>query len=165
MITLEGYKAYAEINSPNSDNKLTSLVAYANDFIEKYCGTKFEPTTVVNEKYTVYGSDVVLKNAPLISVEALTSLGLVDLAHDVEVEESILVLDESLLGEKVLASYTYGYPEMPSAVELAGFELITYFSKREFNKSKSLGGENITYLDPAVIPPHIRAPLDLYRVL
>ena len=165
MITLEDYKSYAEINSPNSDTKLTALVEYVNNFVSKYCGTKFSPTIVLGEKHEVFGNLIVLKNAPIISVEGILLDGRELPIDYVELEEGIVTLVRPLNGLRASVDYTYGHESIPGALKIACFELITYFNKREFNKSKSLAGENITYLDPSVIPPHVRAAFDLYRVV
>lgn len=165
MILLEDYKSYVEINSPNQDSKLTPLVAYVNDFVEKYCGTKFSPQTVTGERLLISEGGFILPNAPLISIDNI------ELINDDRTFEYWPRLEEGTVEvdfeDSVYArvDYTWGFSQMPDGVKLPCYELITYFSKREFNKSRSLGGETITYLDPSVIPPHIRAGLDLYRYI
>lgn len=166
MITLEGYKSYAEINSPNSDAKLTLLVDYVNEFVAKYCGTSFSPTAVTGERHVLGGSEIILTNAPILSVDTVVDSGGSELAITyTENDIGAITLEKAYVGTPVFVSYTYGYAEIPSPLKISCYELITYFNKREFNKSKSLAGENITYLDPNVIPAHIRAAFDLYRVV
>lgn len=164
-ITLAGYKSYSDINTPNQDDKLTPLIAYANDFAAKYCGTKFEPTTETGVRILISEGGFILPNAPVISVENLT------LNDDDRVFEYWVNLEEGTaevdFEESLYATldYTWGYPSVPPSVEVALYELVTYYAKREYSKSKTLGGETITYLDPAVIPVHVRAGLDLYKVI
>lgn len=165
MILLDDYKNYAEINSPNQDNKLTPLVAYVNDFVEKYCGTKFSVQNVTGERILISEGGFILPNAPLIEI---TNVELIDDTRTFEywprLEEGTVEVDfDDAIYARV--DYSWGFTDMPEGVKLPAYELITYFAKREFNKSKSLGGETITFLDPSVIPPHIRAGLDLYRYI
>jgi len=165
MILLEDYKNYADINSPNQDNKLTPLVAYVNDFVEKYCGTKFSLQTVTGERVLVSEGGFILPNAPVSSIE---NIELVEDDREFEywprLEEGTVEVDfEDSIYARV--DYTWGYDGLPDGLKIPCFELISYFYKREFNKSKSLGGETVTYLDPSVIPPHIRAGMDLYRFI
>jgi hypothetical protein len=165
MILLEDYKSYADINSPNQDNKLTPLVAYVNDFIQRYCGTKFETTTVTGERVLISEGGFILPNAPVQSIE---NIDLIEDSREFDYwlrqEEGTVEVDfEDSVNARV--DYTWGFSEVPEGLKVPCFELISYFYKREFNKSKSLGGETVTYLDPSIIPPHIRAGLDLYRYI
>lgn len=164
-ITLADYKSYSDINTPNQDEKLTPLVGYVNDFVEKYCGTKFAPQIVTGERVLISEGGFILPNAPLISIESIKVDGIeITFEYWPRLEEGTVEVDyDGSVYARV--DYTWGHQTMPDGIKIPCYELINHFHKREFNKSRSLGGETITYLDPSVIPPHIRAGLDLYRVI
>lgn len=178
VITLDDYKTYAGITNPKEDDKLQVLVDYANSFVESYCNTKFELTTVTEERNTCFNNEIYLEEIPVLSVDEIrvmnkkTLVGVLD-GEDYHLENNqgiVTILETSLQipdgNFNVSVDYTYGYPDVPKPVALAALELVTYFSKREFNKSRNTGnGETAQFADPNVIPTHIRAALDLYRRL
>lgn len=178
VITLDEYKTYAGIANPKEDDKFQVLVDYANSFVESYCNTRFELTTVTEERNTCFNNEIYLQEIPVTSVDEVRVLNKKELVgvlnpedYHLETTQGILtVLDSTFQipdsNFNVSVDYTYGYPEAPKTVVLAALELVTYFSKREFNKSRNSGnGETAQFADPNVIPTHIRAALDLYRRL
>jgi hypothetical protein len=178
VINLDEYKEYAGITNPKEDDKLEILVEYAGSFVEMYCNTKFSPVSISEERNYCFNSEIMLQELPVISVDEVrvmsgkTLLGvlpfedyLLEPAQGIVtvVEPSISIPDTNL---NVSVDYTYGYREVPPTVKLAAMEIVTYFSKREFNKSRNIGnGETAQFADPNIIPTHIRASLDLYRRL
>lgn len=178
VITLDDYKTYAGIASPKEDDKLQVLVDYANSFVESYCNTKFARTTITEERNTCFNGEIYLEEIPVTAVDEIRIMNKKSLigvlsAEDYHLEPTqgiVTVLETSLqipdIGFNVSVDYTYGYSSAPKPVILAAMELVTYFSKREFNKSRNTGnGETAQFADPNVIPTHIRAALDLYRRL
>lgn len=169
IITLAEYKEYEGFKTPNADDKLQILVDYVNEFIERFCSTKFgEEVEVLGERQYITDGIIILKNAPLIDViEATHSDNLVSVSYT-EPDEGILHFDDKFLeGKMVKVSYLYGYETAPAGLKVPAFELVTYFNKREFNKSQTIGatGESVSFSDPNSIPTHIRSALELYRVL
>ena len=69
IITLDEYKVYAGITNPASDDKLQMLVDYANDLITEYCATSFESISEIDKRQFITNPEVVLPNAPIISVD------------------------------------------------------------------------------------------------
>lgn len=178
VITLDDYKTYAGITNPKEDDKLQVLVDYANSFVESYCNTRFELTTVTEERNTCFNGEIYLEELPVYSVDEIRIMnkkflvGVIspDDYHLESTQGIVTILETSLQipggNFNTSVDYTYGYPEVPKPVSLAALELVTYFSKREFNKSRNTGnGETAQFADPNVIPTHIRAALDLYRRL
>lgn len=177
IITLDDYKTYAEINNPKSDDKLQMMVDYANDLVTKYCATEFSPVSIADERISSMSTEIVLPNAPVISVDEVRimagkSVVATLLPEDIYLEPaqgiftiiSGISIPSSALNVSV--DYTYGYSTAPNAVKISTLELVTHLSKREFNKSRNLGnGETATYSETSIIPSHIRVGLDLYRVL
>lgn len=169
VITLSEYKDYTQVKNPANDGSLDFIVTYVNEFVEKYCGTSFSPVAKTDIPLTTFNGEIIVPDAPLISVERValvSSSGTVDTTdYVVEPELGIVTLNSSFPARtnNIRMSYTFGYATVPEGLKLPAFELVTYLSKREFVKSRSTGGESVTYLDPSVIPPHVRAGLDLYR--
>jgi hypothetical protein len=166
VITLPEYKDYAGFKTTNSDPSLQITVDYVNDFIERFCNTKFSLQQVLNERHHVVDGLVVLKHAPVISVvEVLDTVKNTPVSGwYLENEEGIIT---DIAANRVSVSYEFGYAAAPAGLKIPAFELVTYFNKREFNKSQTIGatGESMTFTDTKTIPAHIRAGLELYRVL
>lgn len=170
IILLEDYKSYACIKNPDKDEKLQYLIDFANTYITNFCNTSFAPTIVTGKKITcVNGEDFVIPNAPVISVEELRYLGeiLDPTTYVVEPEEGIVEAIVSFPTTRFALEidYTHGHSEVPQDLVLSALEFVTHLSKREFTKSKNIGGENVDYGDPALIPPHIRLALSMHKVL
>lgn len=175
VITLQDYKSYTGIANPADDTQLGYIISYVNAFIERYCNTKFSPTTVVDRFLTTTTREVIIPEAPLISIDYFsTDTGGGVYAetsyYHAELELGIVIIAPNVgvpLGQNnIRVSYTYGYSEAPVGVVLPALELVSYLYKREYIKSKNNSlGESVTYLDPSVVPVHVRAGLDLYRML
>lgn len=178
IITLDGYKEYAGIQSPKQDDQLQVAVDYASSLVEAYCNTSFSPVSVADKRVTVLQTDyeVVIPNAPIISLDSASTYAdgavveVIDLTKCyLESDVGILTLPYNLQlparRNNVSLSYTYGYSAPPPAVVLATYELVTHINKREFVKSKSVDGQNANFQDPKVLPVHIRTALDLFKVL
>ena len=175
VITLQQYKEYAGINNPNEDAKLSQLVDYVNVFIERYCNTKFVATPVVDRVLTTSTNEIIIPEAPVISVEEVNLVDLNGVATPVtnyytELELGIINLAPTVYIPQntgnVKISYTYGYDGAPAGLLVPAMEFVHYLFKREFIKSRANNvGESVTYLDPAVVPVQVRAGLDLYRML
>lgn len=173
MLTVETYKQYVGINSPNQDHAITPVITFVNDFIAKYCNISLtrknkEETHIAGPASSGY-QKLVLRESPLFRVNDIY-FGNTFLEEDLDyfVDDEIIYLTRRHpFGRKITVDYSYGYNELPSGILMPAIELVTYFLKREFNKTQSLGvtGESVTFLDPKVVPPHIKAGLDLYRVV
>lgn len=167
VITLAEYKTYADFKTTNSDDKLQVTVDYVNDFIEKFCATKFSGQKVLDERHVIVDGFIVLKNAPVIDVFDLKVNGVSVDTSKFFIEYGEGLIETPDLQGRAAVSYIYGYSSAPAGLKIPAFELVTYFNKREFNKSQTIGatGESVAFTDPKTIPAHIRAGLELYRVL
>jgi hypothetical protein len=173
IITLVDYKAYAGVANPKSDEKLQFIVDFVNEFIVRYCNTTFQATTVTGARVGSYnGTEIILPNAPLISVERLQLVSSDDpldpTTYTIDTAEGTIESFTSFTSNRFAyeVDYTHGYPEAPSDLLLAGLEFVTHLSKREFTKSRNLGnGESADYGDPELIPAQIRLGLNMYKVL
>lgn len=175
VISLNQYKLYSGKNTPKEDIQLQPIVDLVNTLIPRYCNTKFSPTVETNKLITNTGNILILPNAPVISVENIelknTSTVLAADQYYLDTDTGIVeLLDSALIlprsPRSVSVDYTWGTTEVPEDVVLAAVELVTYYYKREFYKSKTLSsGQSVDYADPSLIPTHVKGILDLYKVL
>lgn len=178
VITLQEYKMFKGINNPNQDTKLQPLVDSVNSIIEKYCQIALSPTQATGVRLTNHYSVLILPKAPVIEV---TSVGIKRSSTETEIldptqylvdeEEGTLEIIDPMVNlprnpYSFIVDFTYGMSSVPFALKQAAIELLTYYDKREFNKSKDIGnGQSIDFMDSNIMPPHIKTLLDLYRVL
>jgi hypothetical protein len=169
IITLEEYKDYSSIKTPNNDPKLESLITFANTFIENYCSISCVPKILSGIKVTSHdGIDFLLPEMPASSVESVTIKGIV-----LGTEEYIVNLDvgyvEAVISfpterNAILLDYTTGLVEAPADLKVSAFELVTYFSKGNFSLTRtSSTGESSTSPNPVLVPPHIKLMLDMHK--
>lgn len=163
MLTLTEYKNYIGINSPNNDTQLEPLIAYVNDFVERYCNLSLEVVTVENERHIAGNGEVQLKGYPVQSITEVKVRG--EVRTDYIEDEGLLILSKTNYWDEVFVSYSYGFTTIPDGLKIPAMELVTYFYKKDYNKTQTLGstGETITSADYLIIPAHVRAGLELYR--
>jgi len=171
LVTLNGYKSYKDIKSPNSDAALEPIIDFVNTFVESYCNIVFVTTAVTGKKLTCYdGIEVLLPTPGITSLDSIiiNEITLDAETYIVDLEMGIVEAITSFpTGRNVIeVAYTYGYVNPPADLVMAGYELTSYFKKGNFSTSKNYsGGESITSAEPTLIPPQIRLMLDLYKVL
>ena len=178
IITLTEYKQFQGINNATQDLRLQPLVDATNEVILRYCQTHFGTAVAEGVRLDAYQYTLLLPKCPIHSVEYLGIKRNSTLTEELVKDEQFLVhpeegsielIDSSIVmpsnRRAFVVDYTYGQP-VPYALKQAANELITYYHKREFNKSKDLGtGQSIDFTDSSVLPPQIRTILDMYRVL
>ncbi len=145
-------------NNITIENKVNTLILYAQDIIEKYTGTKFS-LNEFNEYYDEnYKNKLVLRNAP---VNEIISLEVGDICPDFRLEKTtgIIKLSDSKFNNEAHIVYSAGYEEAPDAIKYAAIELFQYLNKRTSNelvgeKSKNFEGGNTsleTYIPQNVL--------------
>ncbi len=193
LITVQEYKDAEGIRGDNNDDRLTILVPQISDLAKKYCGTSFVDfySSAKTETFNISDnitSVVVMSETPLNSVTSVKerdnpSTDYVTLTNNTDyyidtASDSIFRLDSS--GNRkafksgfgsVQVIYTAGYSTAPKDLELAVFDLITYYLKDEHKQRRTLGGASIQNQGTAGLrtstdfPDHIKRVLDLYRVV
>lgn len=176
IITLQEYKDYSGITNTSQDAKLQPLVDYSNSFIEEYCGSSFTEQIVTGRMDTAMSSNILLSEYPIASVQEIRYITRGLVSYTVPTTEFVLDPRSGIITltglqppnnpYNVSIDFTHGYSAVPIPLKVSAYELITYFNKREFNQSRSSGGNGDTsvFIDPKVLPIHIRAALDMYRV-
>ena len=171
LVTLEDYKTYATINSTTNDAKLSQLISSTSKFVRTYCGREFEQATYT-ERLEVFGNRIFPTEYPIDSV---TSLGyynpdkvLTDITEYEAYPDYIQFLEtiSYKVDKPVEIEYVGGYLTIPEDLQLAVFDLITYYNKREVASSATMKGETINRgsINPD-LPAHIKRVLNLYRLI
>jgi len=193
LITVQEYKDAEGIRGDNNDDRLTILVPQISDLVKKYCGTSFIDfySSAKTETFNISDnitSVVVMSETPLNSVTSVKerdnpSTAYITLTNNTDYyidtsSDSIFRLDSS--GNRkafksgfgaVEVVYTAGYSATPKDLELALFDLVTYYLKDEHKQRRTLGGATIQNQGTAGLrtstdfPDHIKRVLDLYRVV
>lgn len=177
IVDLETYKLLNQISSHNNDNRLEIIVPLVNNFIEEYCGRVFESDSFTE---SATGDDCIIyaANPPIISVSKIEYFSLDNTWEELDSENYLVNKQEGfveLLGtpryKKVnrpfKITYVGGFDEIPSALKLAAFDLVTYYYKRESTPRKIVGNQQSTNSEPEYnkLPAHIKRVLDLYRII
>jgi|TARA_R110000796_G_scaffold2125_11_gene8567 hypothetical protein len=171
LITLEGYKDYKDLKTPNNDQKLEPLVAFVNTFVENYCSLSFEEVTVVGAKATSDNELEVLVPHPALNAVTRVSVSGVDLdptKYYVDLAVGTIEAVDSFPTTRnaIEIDYTYGYTTPPADLVISAYELVSYFNKGSFStKITSSTGESSSSPTPTLVPPQIKLMLDLYKVL
>ncbi len=193
LVTVSEYKTAEGIAGTQNDARLAVLVPQVSDLVKKYCGTSFIDffSSAKTETFNISDnitSIVVMSETPLNSVTSVKerdnpSTDYVTLTNNTDyyidtASDSIFRLDSS--GNRkafksgfgsVQVIYTAGYSTAPKDLELAVFDLITYYLKDEHKQRRTLGGASIQNQGTAGLrtstdfPDHIKRVLDLYRVV
>jgi len=193
LITVQEYKDAEGIRGDNNDDRLTILVPQISDLAKKYCGTSFIDfySSAKTETFNISDhatSVIVMSETPINSVTSVKerdnpSTAYVTLTNNTEyyidtASDSIYRLDSS--GNRkaykrgfgsVEVVYTAGYSTTPKDLQLALFDLVTYYLKDEHKQRMQLGGASIQNQGSAGLrtstdfPDHIKRVLDLYRVV
>lgn len=178
VITLNDYKAYAQINSPNQDAKLTPMVAMVNSFIENYIGYSVGSEKSLQQTVTPQGNEIYLNTFPVASVSKIVIKRFGQADQEIAAEKYyvdringiIEILDPSLKlptnPRSIEVQYRAGSSSVASDLKLAALELVMYYDKREFKNSVSSGdGQSVGFQSIKTIPPQVKAILDLHRII
>lgn len=179
LVTRAEYKAYAEINSTNSDEIIDFLIPRVSKFVKGYCRRTFVDY-VDTPNIEIFSGGVpyfMLIEAPIISITSIdfssdygqTYTPLVqytDWVQDGELIVPISTVDfpKYIRGYKV--TYTAGFDDVPEDLSLAVLDLITYYRKNDgaVNALKHVNTTSmqIEYISDTALPAHIKRVLDLY---
>lgn len=199
LITLDDYKLLEGVNSTQYDEKFEKLITSVSKLVRTYCNSEFDTyatspgyTELFDIQWDTY--TVQLKYSPVISItnvyerssqsSAYTELFSNGAGSPAEyswyldsVSDSIFRTQESGKYKSwpcgvgsVKVTYLAGYATIPTDLELAVADIITYYHKDEQKERQSIGsasresvGSSGIRNDPG-FPDHIRRVLDMYRV-
>jgi hypothetical protein len=199
LITLDDYKLLEGVNSTQYDEKFETLITSVSKLVRTYCNSEFD-TYATSPGYTEYFDiqwdtyTVQLKYSPVISItnvyerigqsstyrELFTGGAGATPSYDWyldQVSDSVFRTQESGTYRNwphgvgsVKVIYLAGYTNIPTDLQLAVADIITYYHKDEWKERQSIGsatregaGSSAIRNDPG-FPDHIRRVLDMYRV-
>lgn len=193
LVTKAEYKAYRGLKNPDNDVQIDALVLAVSDQIKGYCGATFVDyvSSDKTEYFTVEEtghSIIILSEFPLISITSLWERTSQDASYielftagasskyDYIFNTSVdTVTRTSATGtvafpvgyESVKILYKAGYSTLPYDLQLAVFDLITYYLKEEYKVTRNINGTSLELPQGkgTNFPSHIRRALDYYRVL
>jgi hypothetical protein len=179
LTTRTDYKTYAGISSTNQDTLIDFLIPRVSEFVKNYCKRTFvdywnSPKT---EIFDGGFKNLILAETPIVSISSVQYSADFGQTYTNLAEYTDYVIDGYnirstmssgfpyvLRGYKVI--YTGGYEDVPSDLELAILDLITYYLRNDsaIHSAKSVGSNTvqIEYITSASLPIHIRRILDQY---
>jgi len=193
LITVQEYKDAEGMRGDNNDDRLAIIVPQVSDLVKKYCGTSFIDnfSSAKTETFNIIDNNtsvIVLSETPLVSVTSVKersspSDSYTTLTNNTDyfidtTSDSIHRINSSGIEKSFLKGfgaveviYTAGYSATPKDLELALFDLVTYYLKDEHKERQTLGGATLQNQGTASLrnstdfPDHIKRALDLYRVI
>lgn len=180
LVSLETYKTFAEVNSPNQDARLSLIIELTSEFISNYCGRIFEAADYVYQTAR-YGDFIFVPNAPLNSVTTLEYYNSEKVWTEIDAEEFMLDLEEAsieILDPTIVTftnsrpyrvTYNGGFANIPSDLKLAAFDLVTYYHKRQQAPRIASAGTSVNNpsdrISGSSLPPNVKRVLNLYRII
>lgn len=191
LITLEEYKTAEGIQSPKEDLRIEALIPSVSQLVKTYCGNSIvdyystNKTEVININWDTY--IVQLTESPvntIVSVEERETYQesyttLTTSAYEYYLDTATDSLLRTTGGSvyrnwpkgpgAVRVVYTAGYETIPSDLQLAVIDLITYYLKDEHKERKTLAGASVqnqastSQRNNVAFPDHIKRVLDLYK--
>lgn len=194
LVTVNEYKDAEGIRGEKEDDRLNVMVPQISDLVKRYCGTSFVDyystnkveTFSINDNYT---STIIVSESPLTVVDivqertaysgAYSTLTTGNYEYYVDLESDAIIRTDENGNNKmwpkgvgsVKITYNAGYADCPRDLQLAIFDLITYYLKDEHKQRQSLGGATLQNQGTSGMrtstdfPDHIKRVLDLYRVV
>ncbi len=194
LITVYEYKDAEGMRGEKDDDRLGVIVPQVSDLVKKYCGTTFIDyfSTDKVETFSVrdlYTQVIILSESPVTAIDKVEertaysepyselTTGNYEYYFDSDADA---VIRTTKNGERaswakgegaVKITYNAGYSATPKDLQLAVFDLITYYLKDEHKARMSLGGASVQNQSTAGLrnstdfPDHIKRVLDLHRVV
>lgn len=183
-ISIDDYKVWADIKSPNQDSQINQLLEPACLVVQDYIGYTLtldgnnDPTTP--EKVFKYffkhknDTEILLPDMDTeISSVALFVKGLPvgtstlpTLTEDnfhIDELASVLHLETNISSDwGVAVTYTYSN-KLTDSIRLATYMLVDYWRNKDFQMVKLQGGQSVTSTPTRVLPKHIESILNASR--
>ena len=191
LVTLEEYKIAIGISSNKDDAILGIHIPAVSALIKTYCGRTFVDY-VSSAKIEIFNPNagvslLVLDESPVISITSVEERASYDSLYAILTEGNQEYYHDSYLDTlhrtstsgtyipwatgpgAVKVTYLAGYTVVPADLQLAAFDLITYYVKNEYRTNKVLSGASIntpgtgSQAGNVSFPDHIKRVLDLHR--
>jgi hypothetical protein len=194
LVTVYEYKDAEGMRGEKDDDRLGVIVPQVSDLVKKYCGTTFVDY-FSTDKVETFNIDDSFTQVLIMSESPVTGIDKVEerTAYSQPYEEittgnyqfyfdsdSDAVIRTTKNGERaswakgmgaVRITYNAGYASTPRDLQLAIYDLITYYVKDEHKQRQTLGGASIQNQGTSGnrastdFPDHIKRVLDLHRVV
>lgn len=180
LVTLQEYKAYAKLTSPNHDAEINSIIPKVSEFVKTYTKRKLvdyldDPKS---EHFNGGTTELILSETPIVAISSVgyssdygqNYTDLVEFVDWVEDSGTIVSVNpngfpKQLRGYKV--TYTAGFSPLPEDLKLAVMDMITYYMRNDAaihsTKAPGTNSVQIEYVSSTGLPSHIRRILDFYR--
>ena len=191
LTTIDDYKDFMGITSNKEDVPLALLVTSVSALVKSYCGRSFVDYAASDKtEYITIEDDVhsiALEEFPVISITSVeerygysadyTAITTTDNEYYLDTKTDSIIRTNGGYGYRnwpkgpgsVKVVYTAGYATLPEDLQLAVFDLITYYHKKEYRGYKMLNGAatnapgTTTQYRNVSFPDHIKRVLDLYK--
>ena len=194
LVTVYEYKDAEGMRGEKDDDRLNVIVPQVSDLVKKYCGTTFVDHFSTNKVETfsvrdLYTQVLIMSESPVTEIakveertaysEAYNELTTSNYEYYFD-SDADAVIRTTKIGERaswakgegaVKITYKAGYSSTPKDLQLAIFDLVTYYLKDEHKARQTLGGASIQNQSTAGLrnstdfPDHIKRVLDLHRVV
>ena len=194
LVTVYEYKDAEGMRGEKDDDRLGVIVPQVSDLVKKYCGTTFIDYFSTNKVETfsvrdLYTQVLIMSESPVTEIakveertaysEAYNELTTSNYEYYFD-SDADAVIRTTKNGERaswakgegaVKITYNAGYSATPKDLQLAIFDLVTYYLKDEHKQRQSLGGASMQNQGTSGIrtstdfPDHIKRVLDLHRVV
>ena len=194
LVTVNEYKDAEGIRGEKEDDRLNVIVPQVSDLVKRYCGTSFVDYYATNKVETFsiednYTSTIIVSESPLTEIAkveertsysgAYTELTTGNYEYYADLESDAVIRTDDNGNHKMWAkgvgavklTYKAGYADCPRDLQLAIFDLITYYVKDEHKQRQTLGGATLQNQGTSGMrtstdfPDHIKRVLDLYLSL
>ena len=194
LVTTNEYKDAEGIRGEKEDDRLNVIVPQVSDLVKKYCGTSFVDyiSTDKVETFSIddnYTSTIIVSESPLTAVDkveertsysgAYAELTTGNYEYYADLDSDAIIRTDDNGNHKMWAkgvgavriTYKAGYSTCPRDLQLAIFDLVTYYLKDEHKQRQTLGGATLQNQGTSGMrtstdfPDHIKRVLDLYRVV
>ena len=190
LITLQTYKDAEGLTTPKEDIKINAIIPSVSQLVKTYCGNSFVDYFSSNktEEFNIdWATHIVqLTESPvnsIVSVEEREDYGSAYTTLTTGAQEYYLntttdsIFRTTSAGYKnwpkgvgaVKVVYKAGWSAVPSDLQLAVIDLITYYLKDEHKERRTIQGASIqnasssSQKDNVAFPDHIKRVLDLYK--
>ena len=190
LITLATYKDAEGLTTPKEDVRINALLPSVSQLVKTYCGNSFVDyySSAKTETFTInWNTHIIqLTESPvnaITSVQERTSYssayttlttGAYEYHLDTTTDSVFRTLSSGyknwatgVAAAKVV--YTAGYSAVPSDLELAVIDLVTYYLKDEHKERRTIQGASIqnqastSQANNVGFPDHIKRVLDFYK--